>query len=302
MSSVARRSRRLFLSFSLARFFGEREVRTVVLNDLSSLWLAPIFRLSGLNVVSLLHLRAQRRNTMGFGHTLFELLVLRISVWFAHSVLSVNEENVSFFGPRTRFVGNFVPDWFSAVEVTEPKRFDLGFIGRFAPEKNLSAFLLMVKAFGAQNGGQVRALMVGAGPEEDALLEQIRQMGLSGQVEVRPWEKREKLPEIYDQIRCFAVTSHHEGFPTTLLEAHSRGVPAVVSVEAGFSTRFVTEEEPVTGFSFALGDETEASLTTKIGHLVNNPFDYFDACRAKAERYSADRVLGQITSEILKLH
>ena len=65
MASVARKSDRLKGAFTAAEFLKSEGASVVVLNDLSSLWLAPIFRFYGLKVVSLLHLYLQKRNATG---------------------------------------------------------------------------------------------------------------------------------------------------------------------------------------------------------------------------------------------
>jgi len=83
------------------------------LNDLSTLWLAPIFKMYGYNVISLLHLYLQKRTENLFGHSLFEYYLLKFTSKFCDNIFSVGKNNQEVFGKdRVKFIGNYVPDWF----------------------------------------------------------------------------------------------------------------------------------------------------------------------------------------------
>ena len=48
----------------------------------------------------------------------------------------------------------------------------------------------------------------------------------------------------------FCYQQSHEGFATTLLEAHARGIPAIVTKSSGFCGEFVDGYNDVTGMVF----------------------------------------------------
>ena len=56
---------------------------------------------------------------------------------------------------------------------------------------------------------------------------------------MQEWVERKNLPEIYDLGKCFIISSQHEGFATTFLEAHARGLPTIVTRSSGFCGEFV---------------------------------------------------------------
>lgn len=87
-------------------------VKIIVLNDLSSLWLAPMYRLQGFKVVSLLHLYLQKKNEAGLGHSESEYHLLKLSSYFCNKIFSVNKENIDVFPVKVEFVGNFISQWF----------------------------------------------------------------------------------------------------------------------------------------------------------------------------------------------
>lgn len=294
VKSVSRRWDRLKQGAALAGALSASQTKTVVLNDLSALWLAPVFKLRGVRVVSLLHLQAQKKNGLGFGHGPLELAGLKLGARFADSNLSVNIENRDVFGAGVTFVGNFVPDWFFDTPADTGKPYDLGFIGRFAAEKNLASFVKLVANMAAISEKPIRAIMVGSGPEEPSLRNMISEARLEDRIDIMGWQERSALPSVYDLMKCFVVTSHHEGFPTTLLEAHSRGVPAIAVESAGYSATFLVDEKPETGLKFSTEEPNSTEFIQKVVELVGQHESYRAACVQKARSYSEARVLGAI--------
>ena len=70
MDNVLSKKKRLFSAIDIAKKYKKEGFRTIILNDLSSLWLAPIFKMYGYNVISLLHLYLQKRTENPLGHSL----------------------------------------------------------------------------------------------------------------------------------------------------------------------------------------------------------------------------------------
>ena len=67
--------------------------------------------------------------------------------------------------------------------------------------------------------------IVGEGSRREALEERVRTLGLKGRVElpgwvVDPWNH-------HSNATFFVLPSHYEGFPSVLMEAMSRGIPAL---------------------------------------------------------------------------
>lgn len=299
--SVSSKSRRLISSPSLARALKKRGIKVIVLNDLSSLWLAPIFRLSGLKVVSLLHLYLQRKNEAGLGHGWLEFQLLRITSRFAHRIYSVNKDNQEAFPVPVEFVGNFISPWFFDAPGSEDKHYDLGLIARLSAEKNVPLFVKLVARLNEVSERPVTALIVGKGEEEDLVHREIKRLGMEEFIELRPWAGRRDLPGVFDQIKCFAITSYHEGFATTLLEAHARGVPAVSTRTAGYCAEFISGIDPCTGVTFSPDEIDNDAFVFRVLKVIDEYGEYREKCIHKAREFDEERVLGAILKGVREL-
>lgn len=300
MASVSRKSDRLKGAFTAAKFLKSEGASVVVLNDLSSLWLAPIFRFYGLKVVSLLHLYLQKRNATGLGHAWLEYHLLRTGSRFTHHVFSVNKDNQNNLPVPVEFIGNFISPWFFKGVGQVGKIYDIGLISRLSLEKNIPLFIQVVANLGAFAGRPMKALIVGKGPEEARIRAKIEQVGMEDQIDIMPWVERDDLPAIYDQLKCFAITSHHEGFATTLLEAHARGVPAISTRTAGYCGEFIAGEGEPTGLVFDSSEVNSDQFLRSVLGVIEESKAYAELCREKAMRYSEERVLGRI-QEVLNV-
>ena len=300
IDSVASKAKRLSSSLALAKRLKRLGIAVIVLNDLSSLWLAPVFKLQGFKVVSLLHIYLQKKNAAGLGHSDAEYHLLRFSSRFCNKVFSVNKENLQVFPVKVEFVGNFISSWFFS-EPRASKKYDLGIISRLSREKNIPLFIDLIERLNSQRVEPIKALILGRGEEKDNIIKSIAQAGLEDSIVLQDWVDRNELPAIYDSIKCFAITSHHEGFATTLLEAHARGVPAITTKSAGFCAEFVEGYEAVTGISFVPEDISSSVFQREVLSLIDNSGSYYDDCINKAKLFNEDEVLGKITQDIESL-
>ena len=300
MDSVASKAKRLSNSLAIAKTLRQSGVKVIVLNDLSSLWLAPIFKLQGFKVVSLLHLYLQKKNAVGLGHSNIEYHLLKFSSYFCDKIFSVNKENLQAFPVKVEFVGNFISPWFFG-ESKVTKKYDLGIISRLSNEKNIPLFINLVSKLNSQSTKPIKALILGRGEEKENIINAIEQAGLQDTIDLHDWADRKDLPTIYDSIKCFAITSHHEGFATTLLEAHARGIPAITTKSAGFCAEFIEGFGSTTGISFVPEDVNSLAFQQKVLSLIEHADDYYDTCINKAKIFSEDKVLGQISAGIESL-
>ena len=300
IESVASKAKRLSNSLYLAKKFKRSGIKVIILNDLSSLWLAPVFRLQGFKVVSLLHLYLQKKNPAGLGHGFIEFYLLRFSSYFCHKIFSVNKENLKAFPVEVEFVGNFISPWFFGDSLSE-KKYDLAIIARLSKQKNIPLFIKLIKKLNTNRIVPIKALILGQGEEKENIKIEIESAGLEDSIELRDWADRQELPTIYDSIKCFAITSHHEGFATTLLEAHARGVPAITTKSAGFCAEFIQGFGSITGISFVPEDVGSLGFQQKVLSLIEHADEYYDDCINKAALFSEDEVLGKISSGIESL-
>jgi glycosyltransferase involved in cell wall biosynthesis len=301
IASVASKLRRLQSAPALASTLKSQGVQVIVLNDLSSLWLAPVFRAFGLKVVSLLHLYLQLRNAAGLGHGYVEYHLLRFSSRFAHRIFSVNKDNRRSFPVPVEFVGNFISPWFFSASCSEYKQYDIGLVARLSIQKNIPLFVQLVARLNEVSERPIQALIVGRGEEETKITQEIARLSMQRFIELLPWVERSELPVVFDRLKCFAITSHHEGFATTALEAHARGVPAISTRSAGYCAEFLTNIDPITGLAFDPDEVVSDDFIQGVLMLIEHHEDYRVHCIEKASSFSEERVLGDICCGIQSL-
>ena len=74
---------------------------------------------------------------------------------------------------------------------------------------------------------RMHVLIVGEGPERDALTGLISRLGISGQVHLAGWQA--DIPGILRSCQAFVLPSRWEGMPNALLEALAAGLPCVAT-------------------------------------------------------------------------
>lgn len=123
---------------------------------------------------------------------------------------------------RIRKLGKFPPP---SMLMADDQPIVLG-LGRLAPQKG---FDLLIRAHAAvlKRGIQHRLVLVGEGPEAQALLQLSAELGIAESVIFLGY-----LPEPYSALACaslFCLSSRYEGFPLVLMETAVLGVPVVAA-------------------------------------------------------------------------
>ena len=300
MKNVLSKKNRLLSALGIAKKYRKDSFKTIILNDLSSLWLAPVFKLYGYNVISLLHLYLQKRSENPLGHSLPEYYLLKFSSKFCNNIFSVNKNNQKVFGAdKVQFIGNYVPDWFFEVpKHKDAKEYDFIMIARLAKQKNIPLFLKILENMNSKLDRNYSALIVGEGPEKENTEDIILKKGLENNVKIQDWVERKELPKVYDLGKCFVISSLHEGFATTLLEAHARGIPAIVTKSSGFCGEFVDGYDDGTGIVFEPEDLDDLLFYKKLAALIDNHHLYKEKCLKKAKIFSEANVLNPILQAV----
>ena len=296
MDNVLSKKKRLSTAFSIAKQYRREGFLTIILNDLASLWLAPIFKMYGYTVISLLHLYLQTRSENRLGHSTIEYYLLKVASKFCDIIFSVNKNNQVVFGKENvQFIGNYVPDWFFELQKQEStKKYDFILIARLSKQKNIPLFLEILKNLNNKSDREYTALIVGEGSEKEEIEHLIKEFELEEYVRLQGWVERKELPSVYDLGKCFVISSHHEGFATTLLEAHARGIPSIVTRSSGFCGEFIDGYNAVTGIVFEPHDINDPSFYRRLIALINQYDEYEKKCLDKARIFSEENVLSPI--------
>jgi glycosyltransferase involved in cell wall biosynthesis len=115
----------------------------------------------------------------------------------------------------------------SAVDAPRPAEPVVVFAGRHIPEKRPAAVVAAV----ARARGTIPDLcaeIYGDGPERSKVLAAIAEHGLNGVVEAPGFVNHTVIEEALGRALCLLLPSRREGYGLVVLEALSRGTPAVV--------------------------------------------------------------------------
>jgi glycosyltransferase involved in cell wall biosynthesis len=125
---------------------------------------------------------------------------------------------------------------------------DLAFVGRLMEDKGPERFIAVAAAI-AKARPQMRAVVIGDGPQSEALKSLVRELGIESHVEFLG--KREDVEDLLAATRVFVLTSRSEGVSIAMLEAMAAGAVPVVA-DVGDLADFVQDD--VTGFIVAQDD------------------------------------------------
>jgi glycosyltransferase involved in cell wall biosynthesis len=137
------------------------------------------------------------------------------TLWSSHVVL-----NGCKFSDAVTAAANLLPDdWDDGLPV-------IGFSGQFVLQKNLQ-LLIEAWSYSWRKGLQSRLLLVGDGPERQSLEKTLASVAPPEYWHITGWQEH---PERYlSKMDIFAMSSHFEGLPLSLIEAAGQGIPSVVT-------------------------------------------------------------------------
>jgi glycosyltransferase involved in cell wall biosynthesis len=120
---------------------------------------------------------------------------------------------------KTSVVPNYVETDRFTLNTDMLKEFDILFVGRLSPQKNVSALLTALSDL------DIKAIIIGNGELRDELQSQFGD--LNGKVSWQRNIPNSKLPAMMNRSRIFILPSHYEGHPKTLIEAMSCGMSVI---------------------------------------------------------------------------
>jgi glycosyltransferase involved in cell wall biosynthesis len=135
-------------------------------------------------------------------------------------------------------------------------------VARLAPEKGLAA---LVRAVAATDDPRLAIVVVGSGPEEQALERLARQLGvrlhLSGDL------PEQGVAEAYAAADIFALLSLHETWGVVVNEAAASGLPLVLSDRVGAAYDLLRDGEN----GFLVSSEDVAAAAAALRELASDP-------------------------------
>ena len=137
----------------------------------------------------------------------------------------------------------------------------IGCIARQRPEKHLP---FLVDAFAKMRRPGMKLMLVGSGPDEEAIRNRVAANNIASDVMLVP--QTPDVPKYMSEIDIFVLCSESEGISNSLLEAMASGATVVGSKVPG--TRELIREG-VNGFLFEFNNAQD--LSNKILRLVDDP-------------------------------
>ena len=139
------------------------------------------------------------------------------------------------------------------------------FVGRLAPEKDLSTWLKVARAV-SQLHPETLFEVIGDGPERARLEQEAAALGLRDVLSFEGFVPYARLREVYARASALLLTSRSEGFGRVLVEAASQGTPAVSTSLSGPRDVVING---VTGYLHEPGDVD--GLTRSVSMLLSQP-------------------------------
>jgi glycosyltransferase involved in cell wall biosynthesis len=100
-------------------------------------------------------------------------------------------------------------------------------VGRLHTQKNVGYLLHLVAAL--KNKTEIRAQIIGDGPEHPGLERTAAALGITECVQFSGWLSREAVREAYQSARFLVHASSYEGMSNVILEALASGLPVIAS-------------------------------------------------------------------------
>jgi glycosyltransferase involved in cell wall biosynthesis len=159
---------------------------------------------------------------------------------------------------------------------------------RFVPQKGHCYLFDAVELLRAR-GISTKVLLLGRGPMEADLLNEIHVRGLANDIKIHPSLPRIKLMQIVQAADLFVMPSTHEGFPLAATEAMLLARPVVATAVGGLPELI---ENDVSGILVPPRDPE--ALANGIRRLFSDP-----ALRVQLGENGRDRVLERFSTEAI---
>ncbi len=148
-------------------------------------------------------------------------------------------------------------------------------VGRLSPAKD---YATLIKAFARLKRDDAQLIILGKGPEEEAIRALVDQLGLKDRVRLEgyiaePWS-------YFERAKCLAISSKTESFGNVIVEALAHGLPVVATETDG--ARFILSS-PALGTRVPVGDvDSMAEALTQSLDAPGDPAPRF----ARADDFS----------------
>jgi glycosyltransferase involved in cell wall biosynthesis len=169
---------------------------------------------------------------------------------------------------------------------------DVIFVGRLMSYKNVDILIKSIKLIMEKNP-EVKALIIGDGPEKRTLETLIQKLNLEKNIKFLGFlENHDDVYALMKSSKVFVLPSTREGFGIVVIEANACGIPVVTINHKNNAARDLIEEGK-NGFICQLNEEEIAKRIKRI--LINNSSRGMEeTCIELAKKYDWDKIVDQI--------
>ena len=188
--------------------------------------------------------------------------------------------------PKITVIPNYV-DTTLFKPVALKKEYDLVYVGRLNPVKNLAALLQAVE----QTNASIALVGSANGPTETDYVRQLKNRygDLGGRIRWLGQVDNEELPIVMNKARAFVLCSLTEGHPRALIEAMACGMPIIGTRAPGIGGAL---QHGVTGYLCDTdADSIAAACKTVLAHPALMRTMGENARRFAVEQYSFPRIV-----------
>ncbi|MBC7100423.1 glycosyltransferase family 4 protein [Methanothermobacter tenebrarum] len=204
---------------------------------------------------------------------LFGLLVEKFVSKIPHIPIAISEriknDMIKYLGMPENLI-KVVPNGvdFHKIRKVAPKdeNLDIVYVGRLISHKNVDVLLKAI-ALLKNRIPDIKCGIIGNGPEKEHLIGLSKKLDISNNVKFFGFiEKDEEVYSYMKSSKIFVLPSTREGFPNTILEANSCGLPAIiVRHEKNAGTGVVKE-----GYNGFIVDLSPEEIADRISNLLEN--------------------------------
>jgi glycosyltransferase involved in cell wall biosynthesis len=189
----------------------------------------------------------------GLGYRIQRLCIRVTPLAFALSDLGARRlVTEGYRGQPVRLSGLASPDLDGEPVLDPPKQPLALYVGRHIPEKRVDLVPQAI-AVARRVLPELRALILGDGPERARVASLVERLNLAGAVDMPGFVPAEEVKAAYRRATCLVLPSAREGYGLVVVEAASAGTPAVV-VEGSDNAAVELIEPGVNGFIVPEGD------------------------------------------------
>jgi glycosyltransferase involved in cell wall biosynthesis len=186
--------------------------------------------------------------------------------------------------------------WAGPLEPTPPREPEplVVFAGRHIPEKRVPA-IVPALALARREAPELRARILGDGPERPAVLKAIAEHGLEDVVSAPGFVAAEEVERDLARALCLVLPSRREGYGLVVVEASAAGTPSVVVSDPDSAASELIDEGENGFLAASAGAEELAAAILRVHgagpELRERTRDWF---RRNAERVSLGRSLRMV--------